>query len=76
MPRLARVRPYDDRGFRRVRAGSGFRYLDGKGRTPAQRHLDRIQSLVIPPVWEDVWISVRPDGHIQAVGIDDAGRRQ
>ncbi|MDF2994330.1 DNA topoisomerase IB [Microbacterium sp. I2] len=76
MPRLARVRPLDDPGFRRVRAGSGFRYLDAKGGTPAQRHLDRIHSLVIPPAWEDVWISVRPDGHIQAVGTDDAGRRQ
>jgi len=76
MPRLARVRPYDDPGFRRARAGSGFRYLDAKGRTPPQRHLERIRELVIPPAWEDVWISVKPDGHIQAVGIDDAGRRQ
>lgn len=76
MPRLARVRPYEDPGFRRVRAGSGFRYLDAKGRTPPRRHLERIRKLVIPPAWEDVWISVRPDGHIQAVGVDDAGRRQ
>lgn len=76
MPRLARVRPYDDPGFRRVRAGSGFRYLDAKGRTPPRRHLERISKLVIPPAWDDVWISVKPDGHIQAVGIDDAGRRQ
>lgn len=76
MPRLARVRPLIDPGFRRVRAGSGFRYLDAKGRSPGQRDLDRIRALVIPPAWEDVWISVRPDGHIQAVGTDDAGRRQ
>lgn len=76
MPRLARVRPHHDPGFRRVRAGSGFRYLDAKGRSPAQRHLERIHGLVIPPAWEDVWISARPDGHIQAVGVDDAGRRQ
>ena len=76
MPRLTRVRPYDDPGFRRARAGSGFRYLDAKGRTPPRRHLERIRKLVIPPAWDDVWISVRPDGHIQAVGVDDAGRRQ
>lgn len=76
MPRLARVRPYEDPGFRRVRAGSGFRYLDAKGRTPPRRHSERIRKLVIPPAWEDVWISVRPDGHIQAVGVDGAGRRQ
>ncbi|MBW9092450.1 DNA topoisomerase IB [Microbacterium jejuense] len=76
MPKLARVRPYRDPGFRRVRAGSGFRYLDAKGRSPGQRHLERIQGLVIPPAWHDVWISARPDGHIQAVGVDDAGRTQ
>ncbi|WP_106815819.1 DNA topoisomerase IB [Microbacterium timonense] len=76
MPRLARVRPFVDPGIRRVRSGSGFRYLDARGRTPAQRHLERIHKLVIPPAWQDVWISERADGHIQAVGTDDAGRRQ
>ena len=76
MPKLTRVRPFHDPGFRRLRAGSGFRYLDAKVRTPGQRHLERIRALVIPPAWQDVWISVRDDGHIQAVGTDDAGRRQ
>jgi DNA topoisomerase-1 len=36
----------------------------------------RIQALVIPPAWRDVWICPDPKGHIQAVGIDAAGRRQ
>jgi DNA topoisomerase IB len=36
----------------------------------------RIKSLVIPPAWRDVWICPDPRGHIQAVGTDDAGRRQ
>lgn len=76
MPRLARVRPFDDPGYRRVRAGSGFRYVDAKGAAVRDRDVERIRALVIPPAWEDVWISVRPDGHIQAVGTDDAGRRQ
>lgn len=76
MPKLARVRPFDDRGFRRLRAGSGFRYVDAKGAPVSDRHAARIRSLVIPPAWEEVWISARPDGHIQAVGTDDAGRRQ
>ena len=31
---------------------------------------------MIPPAWEDVWISADPAGHIQAVGTDAAGRRQ
>src|SRR5690349_3132313 len=76
MPRLARVRPLHDPGFRRVRAGSGFRYLDVSGRTPSEEHVERIRALVIPPAWEDVWICTRANGHIQAVGTDAAGRRQ
>lgn len=31
---------------------------------------------MIPPAWRDVWISPYPHGHLQAVGTDDAGRRQ
>jgi DNA topoisomerase-1 len=38
--------------------------------------LERIRGLVIPPAWRDVWICPDPRGHIQAVGIDAAGRRQ
>ncbi|GAA3636092.1 DNA topoisomerase IB [Microbacterium awajiense] len=76
MPRLARVRPFDDPGYRRVRAGSGFRYLTATGDAAPEADRQRIAELVIPPAWQDVWISVDPLGHIQAVGTDDAGRRQ
>jgi hypothetical protein len=40
------------------------------------RTLTRIRSLVSPPAWEDVWICTDPQGHIQAIGTDSAGRRQ
>lgn len=64
-------------GFRRRRCGRGFMYFGRNGRRlSAQRTLTRIQSLAIPPAWEDVWISPWPRGHIQAVGKDAAGRRQ
>lgn len=76
MPKLTRVRPFQDPGYTRRRAGSGFRYVDAKGAACPDGHLERIRALVIPPAWEDVWICIRPDGHIQAVGTDDAGRRQ
>ena len=36
----------------------------------------RVKDLVIPPAWQDVWICPWPNGHLQAVGTDDAGRRQ
>ncbi len=31
---------------------------------------------MIPPAWTEVWICPRPNGHLQAVGVDAAGRRQ
>lgn len=76
MVRLIRVRPYEDSGLRRVTSGSGFRYLDARGRPARKKDVARIKALVIPPAWQQVWISARPDGHIQAVGTDAAGRKQ
>ena len=55
-------------------AGSATSMHGGSRLRDADR--ERIHDLVIPPAWEDVWISVEPYGHIQAVGVDDAGRRQ
>ena len=54
-----------------------FRYLDGRGNPiddPAK--IERIESLVIPPAWKDVWISPRAGAKLQATGVDKAGRRQ
>ncbi|WP_134669229.1 MULTISPECIES: DNA topoisomerase IB [unclassified Amycolatopsis] len=64
-------------GIKRQRRGRGFRYLapDGSPVTDSEV-LDRIHDLVIPPAWRRVWICPHPTGHIQAVGTDDAGRRQ
>jgi DNA topoisomerase I len=76
MARLRRVRPLQDAGIRRVRSGSSFRYLDPSGHDVPASDRERIADLVIPPAWQDVWISSYANGHIQAVGTDDAGRRQ
>ena len=64
-------------GLRRVRRGRGFSYHnpDGTPVTDAET-LQRINDLVIPPAWKKVWICPYPNGHIQAVGTDAAGRRQ
>jgi DNA topoisomerase-1 len=63
--------------LRRVRRGRGFSYHhpDGTAVTDADT-LQRIKDLVIPPAWKNVWICPHPNGHIQAVGTDVAGRRQ
>jgi DNA topoisomerase IB len=64
-------------GIRRRRCGRGFRYLGPDGKPIADpRTLTRIKALVIPPAWQDVWICLEPNGHIQAIGTDSAGRRQ
>ncbi len=36
----------------------------------------RLRDLVIPPAWQDVWIAPHANGHIQATGVDAAGRKQ
>jgi DNA topoisomerase-1 len=76
MPRLRRVRPGVDPGYRRVRSGTGFRYTDAGGAALRADERERVVALVIPPAWRDVWICADARGHIQATGVDDAGRLQ
>ena len=64
-------------GWRRAGSKGRFRYEDARGNPiddPAK--LERIESLVIPPAWKDVWISPRAGAKLQATGVDKAGRRQ
>lgn len=66
-----------DRGIQRRRCGRGFTYVGLTGKTiTSGRTRERIESLVIPPAWEDVWICPKPNGHIQVRGKDEAGRTQ
>jgi len=75
VPRLRRTSP-DQPGWSRRRAGKGFVYLDERGRRLPEEQAQRARELVIPPAWTDVWITPFANGHLQAVGTDDAGRRQ
>lgn len=75
MVRLRRVSP-SSRGWARRRRGRGFSYTDADGGPLAAEDVERIRSLAIPPAWQDVWICPHPNGHLQAVGTDAAGRRQ
>jgi DNA topoisomerase-1 len=75
MARLRRSSP-DDRGWSGRRAGKGFVDLVEAGVRLPPEDVERVKSLVIPPAWRDVWICPWPNGHLQAVGTDDAGRRQ
>ncbi|GGD30997.1 DNA topoisomerase IB [Nocardioides daphniae] len=66
----------DSPGWTRRRAGKGFALLDQEGRPLPEEDRQRVRDLAIPPAWKDVWICPDPKGHLQAVGTDDAGRRQ
>jgi DNA topoisomerase IB len=76
MPRLRRA-DCAGPGITRARRGRGFAYrdVDGDAITDAEV-LARISDLAVPPAWQDVWICPHPNGHIQAIGTDAAGRRQ
>lgn len=73
-----RLRRSDVRGpgIARRRHGRGFRYTMPDGSAVDETVRDRCRALGIPPAWRDVWICPDPNGHIQAVGVDEAGRRQ
>lgn len=82
-PRMAAVeaglRYVDDSrpGLTRKKSGTGFRFLDEKGATIRDKALiARIKALAIPPAYTDVWICREANGHIQATGRDDRGRKQ
>lgn len=76
MPRTRRV-DCSGPGIARQRRGRGFVYLDADGaRLTDEAAIDRIRALAIPPAWREVWICRDPQGHIQATGIDQAGRKQ
>jgi DNA topoisomerase-1 len=76
MTRLRRIDPKTP-GISRRRSGRGFSYTDARGVAIADPEiLARIRGLAIPPAWRDVWICPDERGHIQAIGVDDAGRRQ
>jgi len=77
--RMAGLRYASDEapGLKRRRAGRGFVYVNTRGqavRTAAT--LARIRALAIPPAWSEVWICTDPEGHVQATGRDQRGRKQ
>lgn len=76
MPRLRRS-DCATPGIIRRRRGRGFEYLDLDGRhIQDPEALERIAALAIPPAWRQVWICMDPLGHLQATGLDAAGRKQ
>jgi DNA topoisomerase-1 len=69
--------PDDRPGIARRRCGRGFSYVAADGTRiddPGERR--RLSALGVPPAYQDVWICLRPDGHLQATGRDVRQRKQ
>ena len=74
--RLRRADPSNP-GITRRGRGRGFEYFyPSGGKITDPYELDRLRALAIPPAWDDVWICVHHNGHLQATGTDASGRRQ
>lgn len=64
-------------GIFRKKLSDAFIYLDNDGKKVRDKDtLARIKKLVIPPAWENVWISPYENGHLQVTGTDVKGRKQ
>src|SRR5690606_5595662 len=66
-----------EKGYYRKRKTNGFFYTDNNGNILSDKDvLQRIKKLVIPPAWENVWISPYENGHLQVTSYDKKGRKQ
>jgi len=64
-------------GISRQKKGNQFNYVDAKRETINDEvTIARIQKMALPPAWEKVWICAKPNGHLQATGIDTKNRKQ
>ena len=59
-----------DKGIKRIKKGKHFIYVTQETKVEDKVVLNRIKCLVIPPAWENVWICILENGHLQATGID------
>ena len=64
-------------GITRERIGRYWAYFDPEGRRITDRgEIDRLNEIALPPAYKDAWFCTDPNGHLQATGIDDRGRKQ
>ncbi|MBB5730130.1 DNA topoisomerase IB [Sphingomonas prati] len=64
-------------GITRRKLRGHWAYFDPHGERVRDRvEIDRLNATAMPPAYVDCWFCPSPDGHIQAVGWDDKGRKQ
>jgi DNA topoisomerase-1 len=62
--------------LRRGTPARGFSYKSAAGKKLSAKDVARIRQLSLPPAWTSVAINSSPNGRLQAVGKDKAGRWQ
>ena len=75
----SKIRYYDDSepGVTRKKMRHGWGYYDADGaRITDREEIDRLNAIGLPPAYRDAWFCPAPDGHIQAIGWDEKGRKQ
>ncbi|WP_327752933.1 DNA topoisomerase IB [Sphingobium sp. SJ10-10] len=64
-------------GITRRALKRGWAYFDASGaRITDREEIDRLNAIAMPPAYRDCWFCSTPNGHIQATGYDDRGRKQ
>jgi len=64
-------------GITRKRIGRAWGYFDVHGKRITDRdEIDRLNAIGLPPAYRDAWFCPKPNGHIQATGYDEKGRKQ
>jgi len=63
-------------GITRRKTGKKYSYFKDGEKIKDKNEISRINKLVIPPAWENVWICALENGHLQATGFDVKKRKQ
>jgi DNA topoisomerase-1 len=63
--------------IRRIKRGKGYSFVRANGTQIRQAHtIRRLHRMAVPPAYREVRYSPDPNSHLQAVGVDAAGRLQ
>ncbi|MBB4154734.1 DNA topoisomerase-1 [Sphingomonas jinjuensis] len=64
-------------GITRTKVRNGWAYWNAKGdRITDRDEIDRLNRVGLPPAYRDAWFCPSANGHIQAIGWDEKGRKQ
>ncbi|WP_374939373.1 DNA topoisomerase IB [Sphingomonas sp. NBWT7] len=67
----------EEPGITRRKMRHGWGYFDVEGNRITDRdEIDRLNAIGLPPAYRDAWFCPNANGHIQAIGWDEKGRKQ